>query len=165
MLPDLFTTDLRLIICGTAPGEISAQRKQYYAKPGNKFWATLYEVGLTPKKLDPADYQQLLQYGIGLTDLVKNKAGMDRSLQQTDFDRAPLIHVIHQYQPRYLCFNGKKAAQEFFLHPVSFGLQESSMGQTKFFVAPSTSGAANKWWDIEIWKELARLEYATSSEE
>lgn len=157
MLPDLLSQNLRLIICGTASGETSAQRKLYYAKSGNKFWAMLYQIGLTPKQLRPTEYHQLLEYGIGLTDLVKSKAGMDCILRQSDFGSDVLISIVLKHQPKYICFNGKRAAQEFFRQSVPFGLQEPRMGQTKFFVAPSTSGAANKWWNIDIWKDLARL--------
>ena len=37
-----------------------------------------------------------------------------------------------------------------------FGVQVERIGATQLFVAPSTSGAANAFWDVEIWHELAR---------
>lgn len=157
MLPDLLCEHLKLVVCGTAAGNTSAELKQYYARPGNKFWATLFQTGLTPEQLLPSAYERLLDYGIGLTDLVKNKSGMDRLLAATDFGSDPLVQKIEQYRPRYVCFNGKRAAEVFFQKPVDFGLQPVMLGQTSFFVAPSTSGAANGWWDINHWKELARL--------
>ena len=155
MLPDLLCDNLSLVICGTAAGATSAQLQQYYAKPGNKFWATLYQVGLTPVRLNPSEYLCLLDYGIGLTDLVKGKAGMDHILEQADFGNQRMVQKIKQYQPRCFCFNGKRAAEAFFDQPVVYGRQETVIGQTHFFVAPSSSGAANKWWDIDLWKELA----------
>jgi len=155
MLPDLLCANLSLVICGTAAGATSAQLQQYYAKPGNKFWATLYQVGLTPVLLNPTEYLRLLDYGIGLTDLVKGKAGMDHILEKADFGNQPMAQKIKQYQPRCFCFNGKRAAEAFFEKPVAYGRQDAVIGQTHFFVAPSTSGAANKWWDIDLWKELA----------
>ena len=99
----------------------------------------------------------MVRYGIGLTDLVKGKAGMDHQLTAVDFDFESFRHKIIQYQPTYLCFNGKRAAQEFLGRKVAYGLQVESMGSTKIFVAPSTSGAANRYWNIELWCELARL--------
>ena len=157
MLPDLFCKNLKLVICGTAPGETSAQRQQYYAKSGNKFWLTLHLVGLTPVQLFPAEYARLLDYGIGLTDLVKGKAGMDRILKKGDFKSRDMVNKIMQYQPDCFCFNGKRADEAFFNvdDPITYGLQKGSIGKTHFFVAPSTSGAANKWWNIDLWKELA----------
>ncbi len=156
MLSDLLAHNLNLVICGSAVGNTSARLKQYYAKPGNKFWKTLFEVGLTPVLLTPPEYEKLLQYRIGLTDLVKHKSGMDAGLSSDDFDRTALRPKIEQYQPRYLCFNGKRAAQEFLSRKVGYGLQPETIGATRLFVAPSTSGAANAWWNIEIWRELAQ---------
>lgn len=155
MLPDLLCENLSLVICGTAAGTTSAQRQQYYAKPGNKFWTTLYQVGLTPVLLNPTEYLRLLNYGIGLTDLVKGKAGMDHILEKEDFGNHQMAQKIKQYQPHCFCFNGKRAAEAFFERPVTYGRQELVIGLTHFFVAPSTSGAANKWWDIDLWREVA----------
>jgi TDG/mug DNA glycosylase family protein len=160
MLPDLLQENLDLVICGTAVGEESAATRQYYAKPTNKFWKTLYEVGMTDIRLKPAGYRELLSYGIGLTDLVKHTAGMDKKLSASDFTagRLQLRQKIFQYQPRYLCFNGKKAAKKFLsMKHVDYGRQPQRIGITHLFVGPSTSGAANRWWDISIWQDLAGL--------
>ena len=70
MLPDLLDYNLLVVFCGTAAGTVSAERKRYFAGKGNKFWKTLYEVGLTPSRLEPAEYKLLLEYGIGLAPLV-----------------------------------------------------------------------------------------------
>ena len=157
MLQDLLTHDLKLVVCGTAVGSDSAQLKQYYAKPTNKFWKTLFQVRLTPIQLKPSEYRNLLEYGIGLTDLVKNKSGIDRDLTPGDFGSHVLLEKIKTYQPKYLCFNGKRSAVEFLLRKVDYGLQPETIKATRIFIAPSTSGAANRWWDIGIWRELTKL--------
>jgi double-stranded uracil-DNA glycosylase len=157
MLSDLLTPNLKLVVCGTAAGNKSAELKQYYAKPGNMFWPTLFEVGLTPVLLKPSEYEKLLAYKIGLTDLVKHKSGMDTGLNALDFGQNLLRQNIEAYQPAYLCFNGKRAAAEFLLRKVEYGLLPEKIGSTQLFVAPSTSGAARGWWDIEVWRELAQL--------
>lgn len=157
MLSDLLTHNLNLVICGTAVGNASAQSNQYYAKPGNRFWQALFEAGFTPTLLTPPEYERLLSYKIGLTDLVKHKSGMDTGLNTDDFGRDILRQKIQDYQPKYLCFNGKRAAEEYLLRKVEFGLQPEKIGNTYLFVAPSTSGAARGWWNIDIWRELAKL--------
>lgn len=157
MLPDLLAYDLALVICGTAVGETSARVREYYAKPGNKLWRTLYEVGLTSRLLAPAEYRELLEERIGLTDLVKDKFGMDKDLIDSDFGSGELLAKMNKYQPEILCFNGKRAGKEFLMRKVVCGLQAETIGRTKIYVAPSTSGAANRWWDIKKWEELARL--------
>ena len=157
MLPDLLDENLELVICGTAVGTTSASKQQYYAQPNNQFWQVLYEVGLTSRLLTPREYAELLEEGIGLTDLVKKQAGMDRDLQDRDFGAPALRAKLHHYQPQVLCFNGKRAAQEFLQRKVDYGVQPEQVGRTQIYVAPSTSGAARRWWDIKWWEELAAL--------
>jgi TDG/mug DNA glycosylase family protein len=160
ILPDILAPDLKIIFCGTAASTRSAERGAYYAGPGNRFWLALYEVGLTDRLLKPAEFETLLAYGIGLTDLVKHKAGMDKVLEANDFNkgRQRLQLAILEYRPRILCFTGKKAAKQFFgVQRVKYGLQEGTIGETLIFVAPSTSGAARRWWDISHWQKLAGL--------
>ena len=84
-----------------------------YANATNRFWKTLYSTGLTPRQLAPADFGLLLSFGIGLTDIVKGQAGMDHEVGHTTRDLESLEQKIFRYQPRILCFNGKKAAEIF----------------------------------------------------
>ena len=158
MLRDCLATNLRLVICGTAAGATSAVKGQYYAGSGNKFWKTLYDIGLTPRLLDPSEYKELLSYGIGLTDIVKGQAGMDEEIDFRRLGREELSHKILRYRPRVLCFNGKRAARAFLGRKmVEFGTQRDKVGSTRLFVAPSTSGAANRYWDLSLWRQLAHL--------
>lgn len=157
MLPDILRPGLRLVVCGTAPGTVSAQRKAYYAFPGNRFWPTLAAVGLTTRLLLPAEYSLLPEFGIGLTDLVKDQSGADAALRFAHADRSRLERVLMTYQPRYLAFNGKRSAQEYLgVRRVDYGLQETQVGVTRLFVLPSTSGLAVKSWNVSHWQELAR---------
>jgi TDG/mug DNA glycosylase family protein len=157
VLPPLLRPHLSLVICGSAAGARSAAVGHYYAGPGNKFWKTLSAVGLTDRVLAPAEYRKLLEWDIGLTDLVRRQSGSDAAI---DFRRAEIERLrreILKYQPRYLCFNGKRAAQEFFrTNAIEYGIQKERIGATRIFVAPSTSGAASGAWDIAHWRALAR---------
>jgi TDG/mug DNA glycosylase family protein len=157
VLDELLRRRLHLVVCGTAAGTRSAPRRQYYAGPGNKFWQTLAAVGLTDRVLQPAEYKQLLAYGIGLTDLVKGQAGSDSRIRFERAARLQLHATIMLYQPRYFCFNGKRPAREFLADAdVPFGVQRQRIGRTALFVAPSTSGAAGATWDVSVWQDLAR---------
>ena len=80
VLPDLVRPGLRIVFCGTAAGTVSAARGAYYAHPQNRFWAALCAAGLTPRLLKPEEFEQLPQWGIGLTDIAKRASGMDREL-------------------------------------------------------------------------------------
>jgi TDG/mug DNA glycosylase family protein len=114
MLEDLLVPNLKLVFCGTAAGKKSAELKQYYAGRNNRFWDILFVVKLTPRLLMPSEYKSLLNYGIGLTDIAKYNSGCDRDLKNSDFDVETTKNKILQYKPKYLCFNGKTAAKNYF---------------------------------------------------
>lgn len=157
MLPDVLGQNLRLVVCGSAVGAASASAGAYYAGPQNQFWQTLAVVGLTPRQLGPAEYELLLSFGIGLTDLVKTQAGNDSDVRFGAPDRHRLTAAIERWQPRILCFNGKRAASEYLERQrVEIGFQDLQIGQTRLFVAPSTSGAARRSWSLSPWQELAQ---------
>ena len=157
VLPDVLTADLDIVFCGTAAGNVSARRGAYYAGPGNVFWSTLFEVGLTPRLLRPEEYRQVVSFGLGFTDLVKSVAGVDSQLSKDHFDRQRLREVILRYEPKIVAFTSKRAASEFLDRPVEYGLQPDLVGASALFVLPSPSGAARRWWDVRQWQELARL--------
>ena len=157
MLPDLLKPNLKVVFCGTAAGNRSATLQQYYAGQGNKFWCTLFDVGLTEERLSPNQYEKLLEYNIGLTDLVKNKSGMDSTLVHSDFGSELLLNKIKEFKPKILCFNGKRAAEEFLLKNVQYGRQSEIIENTKLYIVPSTSSAASGFWDIRYWERLAQL--------
>lgn len=89
MLPDLLIENLKIVFCGTAAGNRSAQQEAYYAGCGNKFYCVLFHTGFTPFQFIPAQYKELLNYAIGLTDLVKLKSGMDKDLKPEDYYDGP----------------------------------------------------------------------------
>ncbi|MFH1934264.1 MAG: mismatch-specific DNA-glycosylase [Pseudomonadota bacterium] len=145
ILPDLLKPRLKIVFCGRAVGPESARRKCYYARPGNKFWPALYWVRFTPTLLQPHEYQKLLNYELGLTDLVKHLSGADKRIKATDNDIATLKKKISRYQPGILAFNGKQAAKEFLkTKTVSYGKQNHKLGHTLIWILPSTSSAANR---------------------
>lgn len=156
VLPDVLQPGLRLVFCGTAASPTSAAVGAYYAHPGNAFWRTLAEVGLTPRQLDPAEFRLLPRYGIGLTDVVKQHAGVDVDLPAGAFDPAGLRAKIRRVAPGAVAFTSKRAAQSFFgQQVVAYGWQAVTVGPTRLYVLPSPSGAARRYWDVSLWQQLA----------
>lgn len=137
VLPDILAPNLAIVFCGTAVGNVSAQRGAYYAGPGNMFWPTLYEVGLTPRLLRPEEYREVLSFGLGLTDLVKAVSGVDSQLSGDHFDRDRLRATILRYGPKILAFTSKRAAQELLGRPVEYGLKPERVGSSALFVLSS----------------------------
>jgi TDG/mug DNA glycosylase family protein len=161
ILPDLLQHNLDIVFCGTAAGNKSAERKAYYAGAGNLFYPTLASCGFTPRILKPQEFPELLNYNIGLTDLVKHHFGMDKDLKEEHFDTKSFENKILNYQPKLVCFNGKEAARVYFnlkyTKQVNYGIQANTIGNTKLYVAPSTSLQAIAYWDESIWQQLKNL--------
>jgi double-stranded uracil-DNA glycosylase len=156
-LEDLLEPRQRLVFCGTAASRASAAANAYYAKPGNKFWPSLHAVGITPRLFAPHEYRGLLALRIGLTDLCKTHIGTDAELPDGAFDVLRFRAAMARYEPRWVAFTSKNAAQAYLGKPVSYGPQPSQSGGPRWFVLTSPSGLATKFFDIAVWHDLARL--------
>jgi len=153
---ELFRPKLIVVFCGHATRRRPAALKQYYGDAGNHFWSVLAATNLTPRRLAPADFKLLPTFGIGLTDIFKTEEAAEAELRFGLVGRTSLRTKILEYQPRFLCFNGKQAAQEFYgTEAISYGMQADPIDSTNLYVAPSTSGAARGEWDEGLWHDLA----------
>lgn len=158
ILPDVLCPGLRVVFCGTAAGAVSAARGAYYAGPGNRFWRILAETGLTPRRLQPAEFRALPAFGIGLTDIVKTAFGADADLPRAAYDVGAFVARIRACRPRLVAFNGKNAAAAFYCRPsagLNYGRAKSVDDFPPVWVLPSTSGAASGAWSAACWHELA----------
>jgi TDG/mug DNA glycosylase family protein len=163
LLPDLIAPGLRLLFCGSALGAMSYRLRAPYANPANKFWRTLHEAGITPRRFVASEYKALLELGIGFTDLNKTQFGNDDVLAAEHDDVASLMRKVKRYKPGILAFTAKRPAQVFLREtfglrgPPSYGLQGPKIGDTCIFVLTSPSGRAGSFWTLEPWRELGRL--------
>lgn len=162
ILPDVSARGLKIIFCGSAASSISARKKAYYAGTSNKFWTTIFDIGLTPQLLLPQDYSMLLDFGIGLTDIAKTIHGSDQSIPKDADDPDRLHKMIIEMQPAVIAFVGKRAAKVFFSSKfkkktVNYGLQKECIGRTALYALPSPSSLAKRYWDLNPWQELANF--------
>jgi len=157
-LPDQLQDGLRLVFVGTAAGQRSADLGHYYAHPGNRFWRTLHEVGITPHRYEPHEFAALLKIGIGFTDLCKSGAGMDRQALAFPIDIPGFREKMRKHRSKTIAFTSKKAASLFFGRPtaaVALGKQPALDDFPAVFVLASPSGAAAGHWSVQPWRELA----------
>ena len=155
VLPDVLMPGLRVVFCGTQAGAASARRGAYYAGPGNRFWATLHEIGLTPRRLAPEEFPALPGFGIGLTDVAKTTSGPDSALRRAHFDIEDFMRKMSAHAPATIAFNGKRAAEAVLGGSADYGLQERRLAGAAVHVLPSTSGAASGFWSAQPWQRLA----------
>ena len=156
VLPDVLAPDISVLFCGNAAGTVSARVGAPYAGPGNLFWRTLHEVGLTPERLAPSEFRRMPEFGLGLTDACKVRFGSDFEVGTADHDASRLVNTVRRVEPIHLAFVGKRAAETVTGRRVAYGPQAEHLGGAHTWVLPSTSGRARRFWAIEPWHELAQ---------
>lgn len=141
-LPDYLRPGLKLVFVGFNPGERSARIGHYYAGRGNQFWNFLFESGLTPVHLSPEEDRRMLEFGFGLTDLVKRWSNSISGLEPEDFHRGvpSLKAKLLQASPEAIAFNGKTGFEKFQGRKSELGAQRGRFGNSRIYVLPSTSG-------------------------
>lgn len=159
VLPDLLQPGLKLVFCGTAAGTVSAQRGQYYAHPQNKFWRALHLAGITQRQFAPAEYAELLNLGIGLTDIAKHTFGMDSELPPQSLGKTAVEALkarIMEAKPHILAFTSLTGGRRAMGPTATFGQQVETIGKTKVWILPSPSPAAHWNWNEKIWRDLGQ---------
>lgn len=155
-MPDLLAPGLDLVFCGTAPSPVSYAARAYYANAGNAFWATLHAVGLTPERLAPQRYRELLAWGIGLTDLNKTEYGSDHELSAHAMDAKSLRAKLRKYRPAAVAFTSKNAASLGLGRKApAYGRQTETLEGAVVFVLASPSGRARSFWTLAPWQAAA----------
>jgi TDG/mug DNA glycosylase family protein len=160
VLPDLIKPGLRIVFCGTAAGTVSAALGAYYAHPQNRFWSALHAIGLTPRRLKPEEYPELLQWGLGLTDIAKHVSGMDRELPAHALGPdacAALEAKVAAAEPKWLAFTSLAAGRRYLRRAAGFGEQPERIGGTRLWLLPSPSPTAGWNWESNKhwWRALA----------
>jgi G:T/U-mismatch repair DNA glycosylase/O-acetyl-ADP-ribose deacetylase (regulator of RNase III) len=145
VIRDILRDNLDIVFVGTSVGNTSAKKRRYYANKSNSFYRELYSAKFTPRLLSPQEDTQLLDFGIGITDIIKEKSSSDdRKLGQRSLSSGAenLKTKLERYKPKWVCFNGKKAFHAFSGTDCDYGEQERFKG-IRIFVVPSTSGRVN----------------------
>lgn len=154
-LPDLLRTGLDIVFVGINPSIYSAEKGHYYARPGNLFWRALHESGIVDRPVGPEEDSDLLELGIGFTDMVKRPTSSADEIDANEFaDGArDIVRKINEYRPKVVCFNGLAGYRSSFDSKASPGLQAMMIGGSRVFVLPSTSrrNAHYQWPDILCW--------------
>ena len=140
---DVIAPDLRVLFCGINPSLYSAAVGHHFARPGNRFWPTLYRSGFTPRQLAPSEERELLQWGYGVTNVYERAtaAAADLSKRQIVEGGTRLRAKVLRYRPRVLAVLGITAYRTAFAAPKApLGLQEERFGDTRLWVLPNPSG-------------------------
>src|SRR5438105_6147484 len=102
-VPDVIAHRLRVLFCGINPGLYSAAVGHHFARPGNRFWPTLYAAGFTDRRLSPFEERELLALGYGITNVVdRATAGADELTPQELVEGGRrLERKVRKYRPAF----------------------------------------------------------------
>lgn len=140
---DVIGPELRVLFCGINPGLYSGATGHHFARPGNRFWPTLYGAGFTPRLLDPSEEWELLDLGYGITNLVARATATADELAPAELlaGRKRLESKVKRYRPRTVAVLGIGAYRTAFgERTASLGPQEKSLAGAHLWVLPNPSG-------------------------
>jgi mismatch-specific thymine-DNA glycosylase len=160
-LPDYLRKGMKLVIVGCNPTESSVRAGHYYAGRNNLFWPTLFESGVVPEPFDYPDDRRIIEFGIGLTDLVKRPTKEVEELKREDFaeGRIVLSQKLEEFGPCVVAFNGKMTYEQFAQRKCNFGLQKDLLYGARVYVLPAINAqhAPSKSDRLKYFRGLARL--------
>ena len=142
-LPDVIGPDLDVLFCGINPSLLSAERGHHFARPGNRFWPAIHLAGFTPRLFTPDEDRQLLEHGLGITNVVARPTRTAAELTRDELREgaAALAELVAEYRPRVLAVLGVTAWRTGFERPKAVvGLQAERIGGSATWVVPNPSG-------------------------
>jgi len=147
-LRDVAGPGLDVLFVGINPGVMSARAGHHFANPANGFWPLLHDAGFTPRRLSPQEDRTLLDFRLGVTNLVaRTTAGVsDLTREEMRAGAAILARKIRRWRPKAVVFVGLTAYDAFSRWRgrkggrVACGEQPDALEGARVFVVPNPSG-------------------------
>jgi TDG/mug DNA glycosylase family protein len=160
--PDILAEGLDVIFCGLNPAASAAAAGHNFSAQSNRFWRVLHLAGFTDIRLQPHDERRLLEYGCGITAVVRRPTRRANEVSPGEFKVARLGFEakMRHYAPRSIAFLGKHALSAMLgLPKVEWGPFPTGFAGTKAWVLPNPSGL-NRGFTldalVEAYSELRR---------
>ncbi|MUN53950.1 mismatch-specific DNA-glycosylase [Kocuria koreensis] len=139
---------IRLLIVGINPSPWTAAVNAPFARPGNRFWPSLEEAGILPRRVDASrglsreDERMMVDRGIGITNVVPRPSARADELSAEELidGGAELVTRVSTIGPRAVAVVGITAYRQ------AFSMPKAVMGRQEAGVAPPG-------WpdDVELW--------------
>jgi len=142
-VPDVIAPGLRVLFCGINPGLYTAAVGHHFARPGNRFWPTLYRAGFTERLLSPFEERELLQSGYGITNMVARATATAAELSAEELVRGGrrLRTKLKKYLPAFVAVIGVGAYRVAFGQPkAAVGRQPEKLEAATAWLLPNPSG-------------------------
>jgi TDG/mug DNA glycosylase family protein len=142
-VPDVLAPGLDVVFVGINPGLWSGAVGHHFARPGNRFWRTLHGAGFTDRVLEPHEERELLEVGVGITNLVNRATATAVEVSDDELRRgaAALPRRLARYRPRAVAILGLGAYRTGFGRKVDApGPRDETLGAARLWVLPNPSG-------------------------
>ena len=162
-IPDVIGPDLRVLFCGINPGLWSAAVGKHFARPGNRFWPALHASGFTPRLFSPYEQDELLDLGLGISNVVARGTARADELTPEEFREGGhiLAAKVARYQPKWVAILGIGAYRTAFDRKrATIGPQQETLSGSRLWVLPNPSGLNAHWTAATLAQEFARLREA-----
>ncbi|RZS43343.1 G/U mismatch-specific uracil-DNA glycosylase [Herbihabitans rhizosphaerae] len=150
---------LRVLFCGINPGLYSGATGHHFARPGNRFWPALHLSGFTPRQLRPDEQEHLLDYGLGVTNLVARTTARADELTAAELAAGGerLRELAARYEPRWIAVVGVTA------YRTAFDRLHATVGEQSdgLWVLPNPSGLNAHYQLPALAEEFAALRRAS----
>ncbi|MEU8755064.1 G/U mismatch-specific DNA glycosylase [Streptomyces chartreusis] len=166
LVPDVVADGLHVLFCGINPGLTTAATGHHFARPGNRFWPVLHLSGFTPRLLKPSEQDELLSYGLGITNVVARATARADELGAEEYREGGrlLATKVGRLRPRWLAVVGVTAYRAAFDdRKAQVGPQELTIGDTRVWVLPNPSGLNAHWTAATMAEEYGRLRVAADA--
>jgi len=160
VIPDLVREDLRVLLVGINPGLWSGWSGLHFGRPTNRLWLTLYESGLTDRRLRPEQTDELLRAGIGVTNLVNRATARADELGDEEIRAGVprLIATVERWRPRCVAVLGISAYRVAFRRTKAvIGPQPEDLAGVPLWVLPNPSGLNAHYQQPALSEEYAKL--------
>jgi TDG/mug DNA glycosylase family protein len=141
--PDILATGLRAVFCGINPGASVERYSHSFSTPSNRFWNVLHLSGFTDVRLRPQDERRLLEYGYGITAVVRRSTRQASEITSLEFrtTRLEFEERMLPVAPRAIAFLGKRAfAAMMNVTDVGWGRQPIGIRDIQTWILPNPSG-------------------------
>ncbi|CAM5309119.1 mismatch-specific DNA-glycosylase [Streptomyces spiroverticillatus] len=165
VIPDVVAGGLRVLFCGINPGLMSAATGYHFARPGNRFWPVLHRSGFTPRQLQPCEQEELLSYGLGITNVVARASARADELSAEEYVEGGrlLTAKVERLGPQWLAVVGVTAYRTAFGEKKArIGPQERTIGGARVWALPNPSGLNAHWSLDAMAEEYGRLREASA---
>ena len=165
-VPDVVRSRLKVLFCGINPGLYSGAVGHHFARPGNRFWKTLHRAGFTRRQLSPFEERELLQSGLGITNLVSRATAGAAELSERELRAGArrVGRIVRRFRPAVVAFLGVGAFRAAFGRPrATVGPQPERICGARVWVLPNPSGLNAHYQLPALAAEFGKLKQAVSS--